>query len=78
MSVFDRGAKLMQRERAAAADNADEFDFIKEEVGYRVADRVLDIKRKMDVCVDLGSGRGYVTRLVKVTLARLRLLLLLL
>ena len=31
-------------------------------MGYRLADRVLDIKRKMKVCVDLGSGRGYVTR----------------
>ena len=38
------------------------FDYLKEEMGYRLADRVLDIKRKMKVCVDLGSGRGYVTR----------------
>ena len=31
-------------------------------MGYRLSDRVLDIKRKMKVCVDLSSGRGYVTR----------------
>ena len=31
-------------------------------MGYRLADRVLDINRKMNVCVDLGSGKGYVTR----------------
>ena len=31
-------------------------------MGYRLSDRVLDIKRKLGVCVDLSSGRGYVTR----------------
>ncbi len=62
MNVFDRRAKLLQRERAAAAEDPSQFDFIKEEIGYRLADRVLDIKRKMDVCVDLCSGRGHVTR----------------
>jgi len=28
----------------------------------RLADRVLDVSRKFDVCVDLGSGRGWVLR----------------
>lgn len=42
--------------------NVADFDYLKEEMGYRLADRVLDIKRKMKVCVDIGSGRGYVTR----------------
>jgi hypothetical protein len=28
----------------------------------RVADRVLDISRRMEVAVDIGSGRGFVTR----------------
>lgn len=62
MDVFDRNAKRLQRERASQAVNADSFDYLKEEMGYRLADRVLDIKRKMNVCVDLGSGKGYVTR----------------
>jgi len=60
--VFDRRAKLLQRERAAASAEVDRFDFLKEEVGYRVADRVLDVARRMEVAVDLGSGRGWVTR----------------
>ena len=30
------------------------------QVGYRVADRVLDVARRMEVAVDLGSGRGWV------------------
>jgi NADH dehydrogenase [ubiquinone] 1 alpha subcomplex assembly factor 5 len=34
----------------------------KAEIGYRVADRLYDIKREMDTVVDLGCGRGYVSR----------------
>ena len=61
-NVFDRRAKLLQQERAAARSDVDSFDFLKEEVGYRVADRVLDVAKKMEVGVDLGSGRGWVLR----------------
>jgi hypothetical protein len=32
MQVFDRRAKLLQRERAAASPEADSYDFLKEEV----------------------------------------------
>ena len=62
MDIFDRNAKMLHKERAAQLLNVADFDYLKEEMGYRLADRVLDIKRKMKVCVDLGSGRGYVTR----------------
>lgn len=60
--VFDRRAKLLQKERAAASPLVADYDFIKEEIGYRVSDRVLDIARRMEVAVDIGSGRGFVTR----------------
>jgi len=62
VNVFDRRSKLLQRERAASNPDVDNYDFMKEEVGYRVADRVLDVARKMEVAVDLGSGRGWVSR----------------
>ena len=74
MRVFDRRTKLLQRERAAANPEIEQYDFLKEEVGllvldptpaqvgYRVSDRVLDVARRMEVGVDLGSGRGWVTR----------------
>merc|ERR1719312_1238863 len=58
VNVFDRRSKLLQRERAAALPDVDNYDFLKEEVGYRVSDRVLDVARKMDVAVDVGSGGG--------------------
>jgi len=70
--VFDRRAKLVQRERAAASPEVESYDFLKDEVGYRVADRVLDVSRKMEAGLDLGSGRGWVTRhLTRHSLARL-------
>lgn len=62
MNVFDRKAKALQRERAAHRPDVDYFDYLKEELGYRLADRVLDISRDMDLCLDIGCGRGYVTR----------------
>ena len=45
-NVFDRRAKLLQQERAAARADVESYDFLKEEVGYRVADRVLDVAKK--------------------------------
>ena len=44
MNVFDRRTKGLQRERAANLENNIDFDYLKEEFGYRLADRVLDIK----------------------------------
>ena len=44
MNVFDRKTKGLQRERAANLENNLDFDYLKEEFGYRLADRVLDIK----------------------------------
>ena len=31
-------------------------------MGYRLADRVLDVTRDIDVVVDISAGRGFVTR----------------
>jgi len=61
-NIFDRQNKLIQTERAAANPHLDNFDFLKEEIGYRLSDRLLDVARKFDVAVDVGSGRGWVTR----------------
>ncbi|RWS24671.1 NADH dehydrogenase [ubiquinone] 1 alpha subcomplex assembly factor 5-like protein [Leptotrombidium deliense] len=58
--LFDRRMKTKQRDYLASLENAEVFEYIKEEFGYRMADRVLDIKRKFNVLVELGCGRGYV------------------
>jgi len=62
MNIFDRGAKLRQRERASANPEVEVFDYLKDEVGYRLADRVFDIKRQFRHVVDLGCGRGHVSK----------------
>ncbi|KYN34981.1 hypothetical protein ALC56_10708 [Trachymyrmex septentrionalis] len=62
MNVFDRNAKLLQRERAAKDANVQLYDYIKDEVGDRLADRIFDIKRKFDRVLDLGCGRGHVSK----------------
>ena len=62
MNVFDRRAKALHRARSVQGDNHQVFDYLKEEVGYRVYDRVLDIKRHFDTVVDLSAGKGYIGR----------------
>ncbi|XP_052862824.1 arginine-hydroxylase NDUFAF5, mitochondrial [Anopheles cruzii] len=61
VNIFDRKAKRSQRERAAKSGDVELYDYIKEEVGFRLADRIFDIKRQFSNAVDLGAGRGYVT-----------------
>jgi len=60
MNVFDRNAKRTQRNRTALLESYDMYDYIKEEIGWRMADRLSDVKRKFDVAVDLGCGRGHI------------------
>lgn len=62
INIFDRQAKCLQRERAARAPDVAVYDYLKEEVGYRLADRIFDIKRRFKLAVDLGCGRGYVAK----------------
>lgn len=62
MNVFDRHTKFLQKERAAKRPDVAVFDYLKDEVGYRLADRIFDIKRELKTGLDLGTGRGYVAR----------------
>ena len=62
MNIFDRNTKLLQRERAASAEDVKLYDYIKDEVGYRLADRIFDIKREFKTALDLGCGRGHVSK----------------
>ncbi|KAI8433364.1 hypothetical protein MSG28_015405 [Choristoneura fumiferana] len=62
MNVFDRKVKILQRERSAQREDYHLAEYIKEEVGWRTADRILDVKRVFKNAVELGAGRGYVSR----------------
>lgn len=62
MYVFDRNAKLLQRERAAKMPDPKIYDYLKDEVGYRLADKIFDVKRTFKKALNLGCGRGHVAK----------------
>lgn len=55
VNVFDRNTKSLQRERAAIADDVNLYDYLKDEIGFRLADRIFDIKRKFKLAADIGN-----------------------
>lgn len=60
--IFDRNVKRMQRNRIITDPNYQDYEYVKSEVGYRLADRVFDIKRTFNNVLDLGCQRGYVSK----------------
>lgn len=43
-------------------DDAETYDYVKEEIGFRLSDRLFDIKKEFENAVDLGGGRGFLSR----------------
>ncbi|XP_050663555.1 arginine-hydroxylase NDUFAF5, mitochondrial [Leptidea sinapis] len=62
MNIFDRNAKILQKERSAQDKDYHLYEYVREEIGWRTADRIFDIKRTFKNAVELGAGRGYVSR----------------
>ncbi|XP_066586661.1 arginine-hydroxylase NDUFAF5, mitochondrial [Prorops nasuta] len=62
VNIFDRNVKLSHRECAARSPDAKLYDYLKDEVGQRLTDRIFDIKRKFNKIVNLGCGRGHVSK----------------
>ncbi|XP_069643654.1 arginine-hydroxylase NDUFAF5, mitochondrial isoform X2 [Haliaeetus albicilla] len=62
LSPFDRRLKRKQKNWAAVQAEPAKCDYLREEVGGRIADRVFDITRTFPLALDLGSGRGYIAR----------------
>lgn len=62
MNVFDRDTKLKQKERSGLLPEIKLYDYLKNEIGYRLADRIFDIKRTFKCALDLGCSRGYVSK----------------
>lgn len=42
--------------------DVDLYDYVKDEVGFRLADRIFDIKRELKLVADFGCNRGFVSR----------------
>lgn len=53
-NIFDRQAKRLQKERSAQRPDVALFDYIKDEVGFRLSDRIFDIKREFKQAADIG------------------------
>ncbi|XP_044119404.1 arginine-hydroxylase NDUFAF5, mitochondrial isoform X1 [Neovison vison] len=62
LNIFDRDLKRKQKNWAARQPEAMKFDYLKEEVGSRIADRVYDIARNFSLALDVGCGRGYIAQ----------------
>nr|CAG8506860.1 5593_t:CDS:10 [Entrophospora candida] len=63
--VFNRETKRIQKNRAAIdVESSRQVDYLKDEIASRLVDRLLDIKRKFDTVVDLGSGSGHIIKYV--------------
>lgn len=60
VNIFDRNTKYLQRERAALASDVNLYDYLKDEIGYRLADRIFDIKRKFKLAADIGKEQNIV------------------
>ncbi|XP_053430272.1 arginine-hydroxylase NDUFAF5, mitochondrial [Nycticebus coucang] len=72
LNIFDRDLKRKQKNWAARQPEPMKFDYLKEEVGSRIADRVCDIARDFSLALDLGCGRGYIAQhLSKETIGKL-------
>ncbi|KAH0839776.1 S-adenosyl-L-methionine-dependent methyltransferase [Lanmaoa asiatica] len=66
--IFDRTAKRTQRDLAASRDRGERsriVDYVRDEVADRMMERLLDIKRKFNTIVDLGSGPGHFSKLLE-------------
>ncbi|XP_061220739.1 arginine-hydroxylase NDUFAF5, mitochondrial isoform X2 [Neopsephotus bourkii] len=62
LSPFDRRLKRKQKNWAALQAEPGKCDYLREEVGGRIADRVFDIPRTFPLALDVGSGRGYIAQ----------------
>ncbi|XP_004687217.2 PREDICTED: NADH dehydrogenase [ubiquinone] 1 alpha subcomplex assembly factor 5 [Condylura cristata] len=62
LNIFDRNLKRKQKNWAARQPETMKFDYLKEEVGSRIADRIYDIARDFPFALDVGCGRGYIAQ----------------
>ncbi|CAG2161764.1 unnamed protein product [Oppiella nova] len=61
-NIFDSKTKRLQREVAIDLDDNQKYDYLKDEIAYRVVDRVYDIKRHFPLVVDFGSQKGLIAK----------------
>ncbi|XP_073348001.1 arginine-hydroxylase NDUFAF5, mitochondrial [Pagrus major] len=62
MNVFNREMKKRQKNWAASLQDGHQYDYLRDEVGSRVADRVYDITRTFPLALDIGAGKGHIAQ----------------
>ncbi|XP_030634803.1 arginine-hydroxylase NDUFAF5, mitochondrial [Chanos chanos] len=60
MNVFDRTMKRQQKKWAFSLEDNNKYDYLRDEVGSRVADRVYDIARTFPLALDVGCGKSHI------------------
>ncbi|KAE9415659.1 hypothetical protein Angca_005235, partial [Angiostrongylus cantonensis] len=58
--VFDRQLKRRQRDWAVCQRDFDDAQYLKDEIGWRVADKVFDLTKFNPVALDIGCGMGHI------------------
>uniref|UniRef100_A0A8R1E2H6 Arginine-hydroxylase NDUFAF5, mitochondrial n=1 Tax=Caenorhabditis japonica TaxID=281687 RepID=A0A8R1E2H6_CAEJA len=59
--VFDRETKRKQRDWAVRQPDFSAAQYLKEEIGWRVADKVFDLTKFNPLVLDIGCGAGHIT-----------------
>ncbi|XP_044045343.1 arginine-hydroxylase NDUFAF5, mitochondrial isoform X2 [Siniperca chuatsi] len=60
VNVFNREMKKRQKNWAASVADGHQYDYLKDEVGSRVADRVYDVARTFPLALDIGGGKSHI------------------
>lgn len=60
MNVFDRSMKRKQKKWAASLPDSDKYDYLNNEVGSRLADRIYDVSRTFPLALDVGYEKSHV------------------
>ncbi|XP_043082273.1 arginine-hydroxylase NDUFAF5, mitochondrial-like [Puntigrus tetrazona] len=60
MNVFDRSMKRRQKQWASSSPDSHTYDYLRDEVGSRLADRVYDVSRTFPLALDVGCGKSHI------------------
>ncbi|XP_013887869.1 NADH dehydrogenase [ubiquinone] 1 alpha subcomplex assembly factor 5, partial [Austrofundulus limnaeus] len=60
VNVFNREMKRRQKNWAAALQDHHLYDYLRDQVGCQIADRVYDIPRTFPLALDLGGGKSHI------------------
>ena len=64
MNIFNRKAKRLHKNRAALLPNTDDYDYLKDEAARRIVDRLSDVSRHFPLVLDLGCGKGHISKVL--------------